>query len=351
MVSLVNGSVMSLYPRLFALARTLAARFRDRRTMARLAAKLGPDHFRRLDDPAAARRLFKDTVNHIELELFSYCNRTCSFCPNSRIDRRSANNHMDPALYGKILEDLASIDYAGMINFVRYNEPLADRIILERLAQARAALPRALLSTHTNGDYLDRDYLEELYAAGLRRLKIQVYLGPDDPFDDARMLARMRRKTDQLRVRSVLWRRLPGQAYTARLFFRDMDLSLMATNWNDVGYDRGGLVGVPHDHPRVSPCTFMMEKLFIDWNGAVVPCCNIRSDAPEHAAYVVDTLSPDRSLFQAYAASPLVEWRRDLIGWGAKQSPCDTCTLEELSDRPALRRSSETISAHIPPHA
>ena len=66
---------------------------------------------------------------------------------------------MDQAIYLKILEDLASINYQGVITYSRYNEPLADKIILERISQARKILPQAILYSHTNGDYLDKEYL------------------------------------------------------------------------------------------------------------------------------------------------------------------------------------------------
>ncbi len=34
-------------------------------------------HFRAAPDRAAARRLFKDSVTAVEIEIFSYCNRRC----------------------------------------------------------------------------------------------------------------------------------------------------------------------------------------------------------------------------------------------------------------------------------
>ena len=51
---------------------------------------------------------------------------------------------MDEAVYLKILEDLASINYKGVITYSRYNEPLADKIILKRIQQARDMVPEAI---------------------------------------------------------------------------------------------------------------------------------------------------------------------------------------------------------------
>ena len=105
------------------------------------------DHFRYISDSRQAAALFKASVRLIEIEIHSYCNRTCDFCPNSFLDRRSHKTVLDPALYSKIMDDLASIDYRGVITYSRYNEPTSDRpLFIERLREARAKLPNAQLN-------------------------------------------------------------------------------------------------------------------------------------------------------------------------------------------------------------
>ena len=125
--------------------------------------------------PEQQRRLFKKYVCYIEIELFSFCNRRCWFCPNSSIDRHSENHFLPEELYLNLLQQLADLDFSGQISFSRYNEPLADKIILKRLCQARATLPKAFLHTNSNGDYLDAQYLQQLQEAGLDSLSVQNY--------------------------------------------------------------------------------------------------------------------------------------------------------------------------------
>ena len=48
-------------------------------------------------------------IRLIEIELFSYCNRTCSFCPNSFIDRLSFNELLDIKIFKKIIKELKSV--------------------------------------------------------------------------------------------------------------------------------------------------------------------------------------------------------------------------------------------------
>jgi hypothetical protein len=87
----------------------------------------------------------------------------------------------------------------------------------------------------------------------------------------------------------------------------------------------------------------VFRDLYIDWNGRVVPCCNIRSDAPEHAGYIVDDLSTGRSVFEAFAASRLVDWRRSLFDYEPKAAPCDTCAYEEMPDDESSRKLIATL--------
>jgi MoaA/NifB/PqqE/SkfB family radical SAM enzyme len=134
-----------------------------------------PEFFTPISCSQTARALFRHAVNQVEIEVFSYCNRTCWFCPNSKIDRRSKNNHMPEALYLRILRELAEIEYEGVVTYSRYNEPLSDRIILHRIQQAREILPKAHLMTYTNGDYLTRDYIDDLRAAGLNSLNVSPF--------------------------------------------------------------------------------------------------------------------------------------------------------------------------------
>ncbi|MDX2153763.1 MAG: radical SAM protein [Bryobacteraceae bacterium] len=282
-------------------------------------------HFQTTADLPTARALFRESVIMVEIEVFSYCNRRCWFCPNSRIDRISKNDYMDPHLYERIMRDLASVNYSKTISYSRYNEPLSDRVILQRLAEARGALPNALLHTNTNGDYLTAAYLRELYHAGLNSLNIQVYLGNDERYDHGKVKQRMSLMVAKLGLPFEMTGDIDNSWVEAQLFYEDMKIRIYGRNFSENGANRGGLVQVRSCESRTSPCLSPFFHLCIDFNGNVVPCCNIRSDAMEHAPYVVATLSRHVNVFQAYADSALVSWRRGLIGFGPKSGVCASC--------------------------
>src|SRR5690606_30502050 len=54
----------------------------------------------------------------------------------------------------------------------------------------------------------------------------------------------------------------------------------------EIGCDRGGLLGNMPRRRRTQACYSPYFDINIDHTGDVVPCCNIRSDIPEHGAYI-----------------------------------------------------------------
>jgi radical SAM protein with 4Fe4S-binding SPASM domain len=252
---------------------------------------------------------------------------------------------MDENLYLKILRELGSIEYGGVITYSRYNEPLADRIILSRLRQARELVPNAILSTHTNGDYLDRAYIEELREAGLNRLRVQTYLGNKKKFSDAAILTRMSRQLNNLGFPYKFAMVSAGVRYIATVRVRGMEVTLDARNFDLIGVDRGQTISLPNSYERISPCLVVFQHVYIDYDGSVVPCCNIRSDEPRHKQYVVENLSDGATIFEAFANSALADWRRSLLRYGKKKAPCATCSYAVLPDSADLRAKTEDIAA------
>jgi MoaA/NifB/PqqE/SkfB family radical SAM enzyme len=288
-------------------------------------------HFRESLPTNEARELFRDSVRLVEIETFSFCNRKCWFCPNAAIPSRqdrAANQYMDEELYLRIIDELASVDYRGHVQFGRYNEPLADRIILMRLRQASDRLPRAWLYLHTNGDFLTREYLEELCTVGLNGLALQTYLGNDQHWDEQAMKDRQRQQLNRLGLQVV--KKLcsvPGFRHHYVTDFPGVHVTIDARNFDRIGTDRGGLVEIQRDRPRTAPCLMPFRNMYIDWPGNVMPCCNLRSDVPEHAQHIACRLQDGHSIFDAFTA--LHGWRKNLMRFGPKTAPCATCRMDE----------------------
>ena len=308
-------------------------------------------HFRTNLDDNEARKFFKTSVKMLEIEVFSFCNRKCWFCSNAHIDRHSQNIRMLESLYSKIISNLKEISYSNCISYSRYNEPLADRIILDRIYEARTTLPDATLHLNTNGDYLNQKYLEELHKVGLRSLNIQVYLPNNVEYSDqiASQYADTIMQRNDLPFHLVFEKTNEWLEYASK--FKDMSIRLYARNFKLNGTDRGSIVTPLKKGTfiRHSPCLIPFHDMYIDYNGKVVPCCNLRSDWSEHAKYVLGDLNEDEeTLFSIFSSPSIVAWRKSLISYGKKKPPCSSCIFEAIPGTIVNKYKSKQKSKYIP---
>lgn len=304
---------------------------------------VSPRHFCRVKNQDEAAALLKDSLRAIEIEIHSFCNRTCSFCPNSFIDRRHDIHIMDPALYSKIIDDLSFIEFGGSVWYSRYNEPTADRaLFLERLREARAKLPRARLQTYSNGDYLTAEYIADLRDAGLNELRIMAYLSSAQPPTKNNFLDAM---YDRLERLGLPWKFRSENR--AEVELAGIEVSYRFADFAAVGTNRGGSLSSGRVVDRQSPCMMPLTNIYIDYNGAMVPCCDIRSDYEKHRECVVYRLTPENSIIDGYANSALVDWRRRLSCFGDKNFPCNSCSRRTYPDTPGARLFFDSLSTLI----
>jgi len=308
---------------------------------------LRSEHFVGVDDHGRARALFRQSVTNIDLELFSYCNRRCLYCPNAFIDRISANHYLSGDSYRMLVRDLAAIDYSGKVTLNFYNEPLADPVTVEACREIRRLVPRAFLRLNTNGDYLREDSLDELRAAGLNHLIISLHVSKTLAWDDEKVRFRAEQIFERTKLRPESVKFIPGRHYRAFLPFKGMKVEIMQGNYNEFGYNIGGLMKhIPSPTERRSPCLEPFGSMTVTYNGELTACCRIRGDAEEHRPYRCGNLADFPSIYQAWASAKLAAWRRHLIGFNPKASPCDSCiavSVARTPDSEALHRSAACL--------
>jgi len=295
-------------------------------------------HFHPLSEIDIAKKLFKNSIRRVHVEVFSYCNRKCVFCPNQYGTRMKENQYLDEKIYLNILNELASIDYDGVFGFHQYNEPLADKIILQRITQVKYHLPQANIIINTNGDYLDFNYLEELQQSGLMALNISIYGPKNGIFDEQYILEKMSRMADKLELKQKQPSHNKGFGYTIREYYKDILINIWGRNIASIGFNRGELVDVgPAVINRSCPCFYPFEDLSVDYRGNILPCCNVYADLPEHHQYIIGNLNDGRSIFEHYVDKQLVNWRKNLIRFFPKGSPCQTCSRLEFPELVTLK--------------
>lgn len=191
-----------------------------------------------------------DFFNDLNIEINTSCNRRCSYCPNSVLERGLINNEqlMDAALFRKVIDDLAEIDWDGRISPHFYGEPLLDKRLLEFVTYVRDRLPHAKTVLLSNGDILSPDKYDRLVEAGVKAFQITEHGKKPKPG----MAALLQRQSEK-----------PGPAPLEYVKF-EQETPL---------YNRGGLVEVATvaSEPR---CVQPQNPLVIDWQGNVVLCCN-----------------------------------------------------------------------------
>jgi radical SAM family protein len=287
-----------------------------------------------------ASDLFKQYVELVEIENHSYCNRTCWFCPNAFMDRRSVNHLMSDALFDKIIRDLQTIDYSQTLVWSRYHEPMADDSIYARVSEARRCLPNAYLVITSNGDYLNKKSLARLEASGLDRLLLDLYLPDHKEHELAELelsLAKFRKRTELVvEERAEREYVISGSPIKITMGAPIYTKENMST--------RGGLMELPKSktYTRRAACFAPIHHVVIDYNGQGMLCCQARSDAAQHADSVIMDLNKlENTLFHFYRA--LGPARAGLIAPGLKCGICVTC--DRSDDGPDKLARNRTVAA------
>ncbi|MHA2013360.1 MAG: radical SAM protein [Candidatus Helarchaeota archaeon] len=278
------------------------------------------------------KNYFKKHVELVEVEVFSYCNRQCWHCPNSIIDRHSGNTYMSDFVYNKILKNLKQIEYDKIFSFCRYNEPLADSIIYKKIAEAHQKLPNACMHLNTNGDFLTPENLQKLYESGLRSLNIQVYSQ-----DDKQIYKKIFKWFDKLNLIYVTDEIIHRTRIEYRSIYGNendlMAIRIYYRNFYKVGVNRGGILKcLTNKKTRIAPCSMPKKWVCIDYNGSVMPCCNLRSDWEEHKKFVLGNLNKrNRNLFNIFSDKKAIKFRELMDSPKLKPYPCNICHFAENS--------------------
>jgi hypothetical protein len=306
--------------------------------------RIEPAHLSSSLGRSESTALFRRFVEQIEVETTSFCNRTCSFCPNSFIDRRSERLSMPEPTWHTIVGGLREVRFEGTFVWSRYSEPLSERRILDRVREVRAAAPACRVAINTNGDYLDGSYLQELREAGVARVMIDLYIRDDAPATIE--FARAHHDTFLKRI----GRTGVVVMETPELVGRIEDSMEIVTRVRNAATiqqihvtDRGGLLKIGKTAARVSPCFLPFKQLVIDWDGSIVPCCQIRSDAGAHVSAVVGRIGEGVDLIDAYVL--LAGWRGSLSAYGPKSGPCASCAYAAYADD-VVTRGFAALAAH-----
>jgi cyclic pyranopterin phosphate synthase len=120
---------------------------------------------------------FRKPFTGIEFETTAYCNRKCSYCPVSSYDRTGPldGRYMKEEVFEKMVSDLQSFHFRGLIAPHLYGEPLTDPRLTKWMGVLRKSLPDATIKVVTNGDYLNEKKYKDLIEAGVNYFNISKH--------------------------------------------------------------------------------------------------------------------------------------------------------------------------------
>ena len=128
-----------------------------------------------------------------------------------------------------------------------------------------------------------------------------------------------------------------------------MEILVHSHNFDEIGYDRGHLVPdlVDKTYVRRSPCFLVFSNFTVDYNGKIMPCCNLRSDCVDHEQFILgDLKNTDQSIFDIYANRLSTDWRRSLVKVEDKKFPCDSCKQKILNGA-ALKEMGDAVNSRV----
>ena len=296
---------------------------------------------------AVKQAIVKYCVSLVSIEISSYCNRKCEYCPLSFLDwRRDPNNLMNKEMFMDIVDSLAEIDYDGQISLSLFNEPLYDReYVLWALKCVNKELPNARVKITSNGDYLTADYLDALCQTGLNELWISVHY--NGAWDRDVQLDRIRDILE--RVGIGLQGQLDDSVDRRLVFIVDPSayhsehmsvFGLCTEDFSIHGQDRGGILNEKVAiTDNLDYCDFIYTQIDVRYNGRVVPCCQLGSGADGLEKWEYGSVNDEGGIFSAYCSKAAADFRKSLFAPREMTTgipePCRNCSVAS-SDNPAL---------------
>ena len=253
----------------------------------------------------------------VEIEIFNYCNRTCEFCPNVTIDRKSAVIELPESCFLNTLQELKDQDFDGYVTFSRYNEPLSqDELLKKRAKQVREYLPNVTLIFNTNGDFLTKKRLDGL---DVDEISVMDY--------DNKGIEKCKKRLERVEVdiTEIEYPFIKG-IWGNTKFLYYVDFVENHTLWNDRG---GALEELSLEERRTEPCLEPDRFIGVDYNGNIMPCCVTRSDIDSHQDFILGNIKEQSvmDIFNSERAKTIRE--KAMKGdFDDDMKPCHYCPYE-----------------------
>ena len=196
--------------------------------------------------------------SEIEISESGTCNRVCSFCPRSDPNYKDIKEFITDDLHNKLCGELSTLNYAGVIRYSGFVEPLLDKNIYNLVKSARKSLPKSRIEIVTNGDVLNKERLIKLFKSGLDTILISVYDGAEDAIKFEKLCLDCKLESSQYVIRH---RYLP----------QEKDFGITMSNRAGMMVNAEYIIK-PLKKKLNSACYYPSYTFFMDYDGDVLMC-------------------------------------------------------------------------------
>ena len=238
----------------------------------------------------------------VELSLIDVCNRKCVFCPKADEDiAPDTFKSMNRLIIDKIHDQLAEIEFSGIVSLCGYGEPLLHKdinYIVKKLSNV------ARVEIITNGDVLTSKKLQELYLADVSKVLVSMYDGPEQ-IKKFQEIARQANVPSEMFILRDRW------------YDQQNDFGVKLTN-------RAGTIKVGNQEAidKNKNCYYPTYQFLIDWNGNVYLCPQDWQRKVSMGNVMQETI------FKIWTGKTLTDYRKNLISGKRCSGPCTSCNAD-----------------------
>ena len=248
----------------------------------------------------------------VELNINEICNRQCVFCPRVNPDvYPNQNIHMDVKVAENIANQLAELNFNGIVNISGTGEPLLTKYITDIVNEfGKRDIHVEIV---TNGDVLKRrkgkELIKNLYAAGLKQFVVSMYDGPEQIKEFKTLFDSCGIQEDSYSLRD-------------RWYDESEDYGLLYTNRaGNIGFENlSDIAKEKLIKSGKSACFYTHYAMMIDWNGDALLCCQDMYNRTVKFGNVKNKL-----LIDIWRDAKLTEFRNKLKNGERSLSPCSSC--------------------------
>ena len=238
------------------------------------------------------------TLKTVEINPVDICNRVCSFCPRSDTELYpNTKGTISLELISKIAKDLKAINYSNRVSFVGFGEPLLYKSLVDAVGIISSELPLCRwIEVNTNADFLTKDLAEQLSDAGCTNITVSMY--------DSDITNQLTEKLHGVNIELTF----------KHCYQENFEITLV---------NRSDIISQKQTPGVGGQCFLPFYKMFIDWNGDVLICCN---DWGREG--VIGNLNSN-SIEELWFSEKINDYRRSLRdGNRIHHPPCKYCDIQ-----------------------